>query len=403
MAYKRVNKREDAFLNLIGSPEVDLRALQTLSSSGIVETCGIRAICWRLFLFCLPLRRSDWSETLLRQRNAYRNFLKEIIIDPSIKRSEKTHVEATSEDDHPLNPNPSSGWNSYFKDNEVLLQIDKDVRRLCPDISFFQNATAYPCCEMVSPDSKVETLRKRVERGVLTAHNMTRQRLGISNLLNSRKQSTQEYETLSEGQEAHWEVVERILFIYAKLNPGTSYVQGMNEIVGPLYYTLMSDPNPEWKEHAEADTFFCFTNLMAEIRDNFMKSLDHSRTGIEASMERVVSHLKLVDQQVYLRLEQQNIKPAFFLFRWITLLLSQEFALPDVIYLWDILFSDERRFDLLYAMCTAMIVLVRDRLLLGDFSHNVKLLQNYPEEISTQTIAEKSYELLAHLPKTRLT
>lgn len=28
----------------------------------------------------------------------------------------------------PLNPNPDSRWNTYFKDNEVLLQIDKDVR-----------------------------------------------------------------------------------------------------------------------------------------------------------------------------------------------------------------------------------------------------------------------------------
>lgn len=30
---------------------------------------------------------------------------------------------------------------------------------------------------------------------------------------------------LDDGQEANWEVVERILFIYAKLNPGHSYVQ----------------------------------------------------------------------------------------------------------------------------------------------------------------------------------
>jgi len=28
----------------------------------------------------------------------------------------------------PLNPNPDSRWNNYFKDNEILLQIDKDVR-----------------------------------------------------------------------------------------------------------------------------------------------------------------------------------------------------------------------------------------------------------------------------------
>lgn len=56
-----------------------------------------------------------------------------------------------------------------------------------------------------------------------------------------------EYEVLPSGSEAHWEVVERILFIYAKLNPGIAYVQGMNEIVGPVYYTFATDPNSLWK------------------------------------------------------------------------------------------------------------------------------------------------------------
>lgn len=50
---------------------------------------------------------------------------------------------------------------------------------------------------------------------------------------------------MDEGQEAHWEVVQRILFIYAKLNPGQGYVQGMNEIIGPIYYIMASDPNAE--------------------------------------------------------------------------------------------------------------------------------------------------------------
>lgn len=40
--------------------------------------------------------------------------------------------------DHPLSDGPESSWSTFFKDNEFLLQIDKDVRRLCPDISFFQ-------------------------------------------------------------------------------------------------------------------------------------------------------------------------------------------------------------------------------------------------------------------------
>ncbi len=35
---------------------------------------------------------------------------------------------------------------------------------------------------------------------------------------------------LEEGQEAHWEVAERILFIYGKLNPGQGYVQVANHL-----------------------------------------------------------------------------------------------------------------------------------------------------------------------------
>lgn len=31
--------------------------------------------------------------------------------------------------DHPLSINPDSQWSTFFRDNEVLLQIDKDVRR----------------------------------------------------------------------------------------------------------------------------------------------------------------------------------------------------------------------------------------------------------------------------------
>ena len=44
----------------------------------------------------------------------------------------------------PLNTNPDSQWHKYFEDNDVLLQIDHDTRRLYPDMSFFQLPTSYP-------------------------------------------------------------------------------------------------------------------------------------------------------------------------------------------------------------------------------------------------------------------
>lgn len=54
--------------------------------------------------------------------------------------------------------------------------------------------------------------------------------------------------------------------------------------------------------------------------------------------------------------QEQNIKPQFFAFRWLTLLLSQEFLLPDVIRIWDSLFADNSRFDFLLLVCCAMLM-----------------------------------------------
>jgi len=74
-------------------------------------------------------------------------------------------------------------------------------------------------------------------------------------------------------------------------------------------------------------------------------------------------------------LVSQDLKPQFFAFRWLTLLLSQEFPLPDVQRIWDSLLSDPSRHNFLVDLCAAMVVLVRDDVLRNDFGENMKLLQ----------------------------
>ncbi|XP_018420832.1 PREDICTED: TBC1 domain family member 13 [Nanorana parkeri] len=371
------------FQGILSEPHIKLLVLRELCFNGIPFEGGIRCLCWKILLDYLPTERLLWDSVLAKQRETYTHFLKEMIIQPGIaKANHGLSREDVTLEDHPLNPNPESRWNTYFKDNEVLLQIDKDVRRLCPDFSFFLNPTEYPCQLIMDPENEYETLRKRVEQTTLKSQTVARNRSGLTNVSSPMKTSAShslgDLEPLPSGCEAHWEVVERILFIYAKLNPGIAYVQGMNEIVGPIYYTFATNPNSTWKEHAEADTFFCFTNLMSEIRDNFIKSLDDSQCGITSKMERVYSMLKEEDEELYLKLQEENIKPQFFAFRWLTLLLSQEFVLPDVIRIWDSLFADENRFDFLLKVSCAMLILIRDQLLEGDFTVNMRLLQDYP-------------------------
>ena len=74
---------------------------------------------------------------------------------------------------------------------------------------------------------------------------------------------TEDYQPLQQGAEAHWEVVQRILFVYAKLNPGQSYVQGMNEIIGPIYYVFANDPNTQFRgKYTSMSLFFQFYQIL---------------------------------------------------------------------------------------------------------------------------------------------
>lgn len=70
-------------------------------------------------------------------------------------------------------------------------------------------------------------------------------------------------------------------------------------------------------EYAESDCFFCFTNLMSEIRDFFIKSLDETDHGINKMMNRMLVELKNCDLDVWLKFQQLELKPEYYSFRLI--------------------------------------------------------------------------------------
>lgn len=71
---------------------------------------------------------------------------------------------------------------------------------------------------------------------------------------------------------------------------------------------------------------------MSEIRDFFIKTLDESASGIGSMMKRLMNLLQEHDFNIWQRLQMQDIKPQYYSFRWITLLLSQEFPLPGFVF-----------------------------------------------------------------------
>lgn len=131
----------------------------------------------------------------------------------------------------------------------------------------------------------------------------------------------------------------RVLYLYAKVNPGIRYVQGMNELCAVVYYLFRSCAITSFSS-VEADTFYCFSSIMAEQRDCFLKSLDHAESGMHGRIQQLNMLLKALDYQLWLKLEVNGVDPTFYSLRWIMLLLSQELSMSDTLRLWDSLLHD---------------------------------------------------------------
>ena len=156
------------------------------------------------------------------------------------------------------------------------------------------------------------------------------------------------------------------------------YVQGMNEIVGTLYFVLANDENEELASEAEADTYFLFNTLMVEMRDIFVPDLDEADTGIQGRMSNMISLLSLHDPEVRCHLDDCHIDPGFYSIRWLTTLLSREFSLSDTIRLWDSMFASTHKDNFMRYVCVCMVMIIREDLLKGDFGTCLRLLQSYP-------------------------
>ena len=74
---------------------IDLDGLKDLTFNfGCPDSGSDRALCWRLLLGALPKNRTEWSETLLTQRENYKMFVNDFVI--------KSEQEKSSESCDPL-------------------------------------------------------------------------------------------------------------------------------------------------------------------------------------------------------------------------------------------------------------------------------------------------------------
>lgn len=218
---KKAKKRVVFFLKAINRDTIDMTSLKAVAFRGVPdEVRSLRGVVWRLLLNYLPNKTSKWVDTIYENKKQYDSFMKELIIKPQIsmeqcaKAQEDVH---SLKMDHPLSVEPDSAWAQFHKDREIWEEIEKDVKRTRNEIALFMRAL------------KDEDTVKNWER-------LQRQA--------ELKKSELTADDRANYIETHADVLSRILFIYAKLNPGIKYVQGMNEILAILYFVFFDTTDP---------------------------------------------------------------------------------------------------------------------------------------------------------------
>lgn len=177
---------------------------------------------------------------------------------------------------------------------------------------------------------------------------------------------------------SHMRRIERMLYIFALTNTTLSYLQGFNEIITVIFYVLSSSLvyfGNDWLE-VEAFSFYIFQEIFSTTRliDLFTikDQLDLVNERLNVFMKILKKHLPKASKII----EKLGIHPLCFVFKWLNLLFAQDHLMPNLLLIWDDLFShfdDILSFE--YYIAVANISLVEKDLIPNNYSATLSILQ----------------------------
>ncbi|EAQ85951.1 hypothetical protein CHGG_07204 [Chaetomium globosum CBS 148.51] len=128
------------------------------------------------------------------------------------------------------------------------------------------------------------------------------------------------------GTNVHLEQLKDMLLTYNEYNRDLGYVQGMSDLLAPIYAVLQDDALAFWG-------FKCFMDRMER---NFLRD----QSGMRSQL-RALDHLvQFMDPKLYAHLESADSTNFFFFFRMLLVWYKREFDWPDVLHLWEVLWTD---------------------------------------------------------------
>ena len=190
-------------------------------------------------------------------------------------------------------------------------------------------------------------------------------------------------------KEKNYDIMRRILFIYAKQHPEINYIQGMNEIIAVIYYIFENDDNPFMINYTESDSYYTFEILLEEIKQVFMMdNINYSQLFISQQIKFIKKLLEKFDLELLNHFEKEEIILDSFLIRWLLVLFAQEFHLDTTINFWDRMFTQKNKINFLCYVSAALLINNRNLLINMDSIEIMAFSQSFGEKFKGKEISE---------------
>ncbi|KAF3400109.1 GTPase-activating protein GYP7 [Penicillium rolfsii] len=168
------------------------------------------------------------------------------------------------------------------------------------------------------------------------------------------------------GTNVHLEQMKDMLLTYNEYNPDLGYVQGMSDLLAPLYAVMQDD----------AVAFWAFVGFMDRMERNFLRD----QSGMRSQLLALDHLVQLMDPQLYLHLQSADSTNFFFFFRMLLVWYKREFEWPDVLRLWEALWTDY--FSSSFHLFIALAILEKHRDVIMDHLKHFDEVLKYINELS---------------------
>eukprot|EP00050_Salpingoeca_kvevrii_P003654 m.229547 g.229547 ORF g.229547 m.229547 type:complete len:825 (-) comp10862_c0_seq3:218-2692(-) len=150
-----------------------------------------------------------------------------------------------------------------------------------------------------------------------------------------------DYELFKGSQNLNLRRLLDILVTSATADPELGYAQGMSDLLSPFLAIGCT----------EVESYWCFRKLMGRMGSHF----DELGMSMHQKLDRLRLMVQLLMPQFYDFLCTHDLVNMFFAYRWLLLDFKREFALPDVVRIWETIWTQHRSDHFSYFIAVAII------------------------------------------------